>query len=47
MYASEIGIDTIFQSDELLEHIFRLPIPEAASERNASPFCAAEQHQFP
>jgi hypothetical protein len=33
MYASEIGIDTIFKSDELLEHILRLPIPETDKAR--------------
>ncbi|MCM2441050.1 hypothetical protein HGO34_15120 [Agrobacterium vitis] len=33
MYASEVGVDTIFKSEELLERIFRLPISEADKER--------------
>ncbi|TCP82802.1 TniQ protein [Rhizobium sp. PP-CC-2G-626] len=33
MYASEVGVDTIFKSVELLEQIFRLPISEADKER--------------
>jgi hypothetical protein len=33
MYASEIGIDTIFNSDELLDHIYRLPISEVDKAR--------------
>ena len=45
MYASEIGIDTIFKSDELLKHILRLPIPEGRASILASD--RAERSRLP